>query len=200
MIRHGLLLGLMLAAATSAQAQQWKPIDRKDSRLDLELPEFASHRSTFSFAQTADYSVNRYLAARLPNAGRFPRMEVILDEVAPGRYWSTQREIDEGTLRTWRFLKDRQIADLTPAAGGGNERLRIAPFRVENVSCFAFEAFVGNPGVRHGYSDLESRQRASGYYCGPVGAQLGDAAIAHALSAVRVLNPHNVATLPGSQP
>jgi hypothetical protein len=91
------------------------------------------------------------------------------------------------------------MTDMQSAPAGGNARLRIATFRAETAQCFAFEAYVGSPDVRHGYAALTDRQRVRGYFCGHVGTSLSDEEIAHVLSGIRVMNPGAAADLPGSR-
>jgi len=194
-----LLAAVMLIASDGAVAQQFKPVDAKDSLVVIDLPELAGHSRSYSYGQRADYTVDFHHGAAAPRSGSYPRLQVMLDQLAPSYYWGRQEDIGEATVRTWPFFKDRAIKDMQPVQGGGNARLRIARFRADTAACFAFEAYVGSPDVRHGFSTLTDRQRIRGYFCGYAGAPLSDVEIAHVLSGIKVMNPGATAELPGAQ-
>ena len=195
-----LFVAVAFVPTSDAAAQQFKAVEEKDSLVVIDLPELARHARSYSYGQSANYTIDFHYGAALPRAGTYPRLQIMLDQLAPAYYFGRQEEIAEATVRqTWPFFKDRQIADMQSLPGGGNARLRIARFRGENVQCFAFEAHVGSPDVRHGYAALTDRQRVRGYFCGYPGSSLSDAEVAHVLSGIKIMNPGATADLPGAR-
>lgn len=188
-----------LALSTNAFGQTPKSIAKSETRVQIDVPEFSGFRESYWYSQSSDYAWEHYVAALWPNSGTFPHVQVVLDQLAPAYYFGRQAPIDEDQLRRrWTFLKNKQLAELIPSPGGRSEKLRTVRFRVDGAPCFAFEAYVGSPDVRHGYSDIESRQRVSGYFCNSPGTTISDGDMAHILSTVKIANPNGMASLPGA--
>lgn len=122
------VLASLLFMPTTLAAQQNPPktISRHDSKLVLDMPGLNGGKEVFQFSGwNSNYTTERSYAAQVPWSGIYPRAQVYLYVLAPGRIWSQENVVDEAVIKgSVPFLKDRTIVIETPDQGGQN---RTAP-------------------------------------------------------------------------
>ena len=181
---------LVLAAtlvASEAVGQTVQTITREQSHILLDIQGYERATEAYRYVQPADYSSEIHVVARaLPRDAAFGMARVW--ELAPNFTFRPGRgDIDANWVHShWPKLKERQLAFEAPLIA--TEKLKLTRFAADPAACVAFEATVGDIGVRSDSSTGTRHAVVSGVACSQTVKRLSDEEIARSLAGVQVVS------------
>ncbi len=155
-----LIIILLLFPRGNAFAGEWKRVSHEEAKIVANLdwtwvkPEYGG----YSGAWTDKY--DKFVQFAWWRDGRYPRLELILQRLAPGKYWKKVGKLDKKTLTWWKHLKNVSLGDLETFECRAAKCVR---FTAEQVNCFAFKYLTGTHGERD--SGDPGTDIVMGYYC-----------------------------------
>jgi hypothetical protein len=184
-----LFLFLLIPAATQAQP---KDVSRAESKLILDMPGLENQRARYQFSGwNSQYTIETSYAAQTPHSGDYPRAQVYLRLLAPGRVWTVSHDIDAKFIQNFApFFKEKAVKMVTSGGGGRTDKQRLHRFEMDGADCAFFavtEAYaVGGSmaTVRSGGGSLTSS--VNGIYCGARGSKLTDEDIAKVFAGYKI--------------
>ncbi len=184
-MRHLSLITALLCAASSAAFAADAPanaVSREQSKIVLDMPGLQGGRELYQYlGWDAAYAQERSYAAQVPRKGLYPRAQVYLTRLAPGRVWTVNKDIDAAFIRGFTpFFKDKAVVMASSGGGGSDAAHRTYRFTVDDVACVFF---TDNSGTATGSNFPTGQSGATpwavtGIYCAAPGAALSDQDVA----------------------
>ena len=150
---------LFLVLTSTAYAREWKKVDplRAKVELDTDWSWAAGGLGRYSEKWNDANTVQLFTAGW--QDGTYPRIEVLVQRLAPQHYWSGVGELNEKNLTAWNHLKTMGVREIEKVTCDG---LDCVVFKVNNVNCVGFVYVDGELGDR---DSIQGSDLIKGYYC-----------------------------------
>ena len=160
MTRLILIIILLLFPRGSALAVDWKRVSHDEAKIVASLDWFWVRPENGGYSGAWADNYGKFMQFAWWSEGLYPRLELFLQRLAPGKYWKRVGKIDKDVLTIWNNLSSARLGDLETFECNAHHCVR---FTAEGVNCFAFTYLTGP----HGNVDSgdEGTDIVTGYYC-----------------------------------
>ncbi len=155
-----LIIILLLFPRGSALAVDWKQVSHEEAKIVASLDWFWVRPENGGYSGAWNDKYSKFMQYAWWTDGRYPRLELFLDRLAPGRYWKRVGKIDKDVLTMWNHLRNASLGDLETVECNAQHCVR---FTAEQVNCFAFRYLTGPYGNIDSGDD--GTDIVTGYYC-----------------------------------
>ena len=154
---------LFLALTNTAYAQEWKKVYPLNAKVELRTDWSWAARGLGSYSETWNDAYTVHLLTASWRDGTYPRIEVLVQQLAPQRYWRSVGEVNEKRLTSWNHLKTMGVSEIKKVPCDG---LSCVAFKVNTANCVGFLYVDGTLGYGN---EQQGSDLISGYYCaGPL--------------------------------
>ena len=154
---------LLLALTNTAYAGEWKKVYPRDAKVELRTDWSWTAPENGRYYQKWSDNYGKQMFTGTWRSGTYPRIQIILQQLAPQRYWSRVDEINEKSLTAWNHLKKVGVSEIEEIPCDAGDCLA---FKASSSSCVGFQYVDGTLGDRAG---TQGSDLVSGYYCaGPL--------------------------------
>ena len=154
-------LCLPIGSAFANHMKEYKEVSLLEAKIVVHLdwwwagPEYGG----WSEAWAEDYG--KFTQYAWWRNGVHPRLELLLERLAPGQYWNRVPDISEDSLRAWNHLSEADLSELETLQCIARHCIRFT--RSGIINCIAFRFLTGPFGDRRGGD--RGTDIVAGYYC-----------------------------------
>ena len=160
MTRLVLIAILLLLPNGNAFALEWKRVSHEEAKIVASLDWFWVRPENGGYSGAWTENHGKFMQYAWWSDGRYPRLGLFLERLAPGKYWKRVGRLEKKTLNLWDHLKKASIVDVESVECSADRCIR---FTAEKVNCFAFKYLTGPHGnIDEGDADTDI---VTGYYC-----------------------------------